>query len=184
MMIIIKQGSHNKGIFCPLKLHVLNFFTWVYCYIASRFINTNNKHNRSWSKYLSISLFLSSSVSFAQLPDIKEGLWRVNTETLIPGMPVKMPAMSIERCFTQKDMNPEKILQQNNCQIKHMDIQNNLAQWSMSCQQDGLSMQGSGSIQYQQTSFLGTFDMTMSGASQGGMTLHTKLTGHYVGKCP
>jgi len=124
------------------------------------------------------------SAVFAQTPDIQEGLWEVSSEANIPGMPMQMPAVTMEQCFTKQSMKPENILQQNNCQMDTMDIQNNSARWSMTCQQDGMTMQGSGKIQYQKTSFSGVFDMTMSGAPQGAMSIQTKLTGHYIGKCP
>lgn len=150
----------------------------------------NNKasiNNSLCNIALSILLWsLATAVAYAeiQMPDIKEGLWQVSTETMIPGMPIKMPAMTMEQCFTKESINPEKILQQNNCQMNNMDIQNNLAQWSMTCEQEGMTMLGSGNIQYQKTSFSGTFDMTMSGAPQGEMSIQTKLTGRYIGQCP
>lgn len=126
----------------------------------------------------------SLSTAFAQTPDIQEGLWEVSTEVNIPGMPIKMPAVTMQQCFTKQNMQPENILQKNNCQMDTMDIQDNLARWTMSCEQEGMIMQGSGNIQYQKTSFSGVFDMTMSGAAQGAMTMQTKLTGRYIGKCP
>ncbi len=126
----------------------------------------------------------SLSTAFAQTPDIQEGLWEVSTEVNIPGMPIKMSAVTMQQCFTKQNMQPENILQKNNCQMDTMDIQDNLARWTMSCEQEGMIMQGSGNIQYQKTSFSGVFDMTMSGAAQGAMTMQTKLTGRYIGKCP
>ena len=68
--------------------------------------------------------------------------------------------------------------------MNHMDIQNNQVSWSMSCEQEGMTMQGSGNIQYQKTQFSGTFDMVMSGAPEGAMSMQTKLTGRYIGDCP
>lgn len=133
---------------------------------------------------LAILLCLNVSVAAAEMPDIQEGLWEVSSEATIPGMPMKMPAVTMEQCFTKQSMKPENIMQQNNCQMNSMDIQNNLAQWSMSCEQEGMTMQGAGNIQYQKTKFSGTFEMTMSGAPQGAMTIQTKLTGHYIGDCP
>ena len=129
-------------------------------------------------------LFLCVSTAYAEMPDITEGLWEISSEANIPAMPMKMPAVTMAQCFTKESMNPENILQQNNCQMNEMDIQNNLASWSMTCQQDGMTMQGAGSIHYQKTHFSGTFDITMSGAPQGEMTIQTKLTGRYIGDCP
>ena len=129
-------------------------------------------------------LCLFVSTASAQMPDIQEGLWEVNSEANIPAMPMKMPAVTMEHCFTKESMNPENILQQNNCQMNKMDIQNNQVNWSMTCQQEGIVMQGVGNIQYQKTHFSGVFDMTMSGAPEGAMTIQTKLKGRYIGSCP
>lgn len=133
-----------------------------------------------------IALFLFSSLSdvYAEMPDIKEGLWEISSQASIPGMPMQMPAVTMEQCFTKESMQPDNILQQNNCQMNEMTIQNNLAQWRMTCEQEGMTMQGSGNIQYQKTQFSGVFDMTMSGAPQGNMSIQTKLSGRYIGQCP
>jgi ABC-type oligopeptide transport system substrate-binding subunit len=121
--------------------------------------------------------------AFSQTPDIKEGLWEVSSQVSMAAMPMKIPAMTMQQCFTKQSMSPENILQQNNCQMHDLDIQNNQVRWSMNCEQEGMKMQGLGKIQYQKTSFSGTFDMTMSGAPQGAMAIQTKITGRYLGKC-
>ena len=133
---------------------------------------------------LTILLTLTLSNVYAEVPDIQEGLWKVSSEVSFTGMPMQMPAVTTEQCYTKQSMNPENILQKNNCQVNEMNIKNNLARWSMTCQQEGMTMQGVGNIQYKKTSFSGTFDITMSGSPQGNMNMHTKLTGRYIGKCP
>ena len=134
--------------------------------------------------FLKILLVMFSGAAFAaEMPDIQEGLWEISSEANIPGMPMQMPAMTMEQCFTKESMKPENILQQNNCQMNNMDISNNRASWSMTCEQDGITMQGSGNIQYQKTQFSGTFDLTMSGAPEGAMNMQTKLSGRYIGQC-
>ncbi|NOQ14252.1 MAG: DUF3617 family protein [Methyloprofundus sp.] len=138
------------------------------------------------NKKFIITLLLSSGLStaYAQTPDIKEGLWEISSQASIVEMPMQMPALTQEQCFTKQSMSPENILQQNNCQINNMDIQPDRANWSMTCQQEGMTMQGSGNIKYQKTSFSGVFDLTMSGGSEGAMHMHTELKGRYIGKCP
>ncbi|SMG66080.1 conserved hypothetical protein, secreted [methanotrophic bacterial endosymbiont of Bathymodiolus sp.] len=138
----------------------------------------------STKPWITLFLVMFTAPVFAQMPDIQEGLWEVSTEATIPGMPMKMPAMTTEQCFTKQSMNPENILQQNNCQMHKMDIQSNQASWSMTCEQEGMTMQGSGNIQYQKTQFSGTFDLVISGAPEGAMSMQTKLSGRYIGQCP
>jgi len=133
---------------------------------------------------LAILLSLTLSSVHAQTPDIKEGLWEIKSQSSITGMPMQMPAMTSEQCFTKQSMNPQNILQQNNCTMNNMEIQSNRVDWNMTCQQDGMTMQGSGNIQYQKTSFSGIFAMIMSGSAQGAMNMQTKITGRYIGNCP
>jgi len=115
--------------------------------------------------------------------DIKEGLWEVRTQASIPNMPVELPAQTVQQCFTQKSMNPKAILQNNNCQMHDMVMQKNSVTWKMSCRQQGVQLQGSGDIQYQKTSFVGTTTMIMQGGGQGAMTMQAQITGRYIGKC-
>ena len=135
--------------------------------------------------FLTLLLAMFSGTALAvEMPDIQEGLWEISSEASIPGMPIKMPAMTTEQCFTKESMNPENILQQNNCQMNNMDVANNQVSWSMTCAQEGMTMQGSGNIQYQKTQFSGIFDLVMSGAAEGSMSMQTKLSGRYIGQCP
>lgn len=137
------------------------------------------------NKYLvTLLLTVFTSTVFAEMPDIQEGLWEVTSVANIPAMPMKMPEVTMERCFTKQSMNPENILQQNNCQMNKMDIQNNQARWDMTCEQQGMTMQGAGNIEYQKKDFSGTFNMTMSGAPEGNMSIQTQITGRYIGVCP
>ena len=133
---------------------------------------------------LTLLLSLTLSTVYAEVPDIQEGLWEVRSEASVAGMPMQMPAVTMEQCFTQQSMNPENIMQQNNCHMNNLEIQSNRVDWDMTCQQEGMTMQGSGNIQYQKTSFSGTFVMIMEGSPQGSMNMQTKLTGRYIGKCP
>lgn len=134
---------------------------------------------------VTLLLSVAAPAAYAQVvPDIKEGLWEINSQASIVGMPMEVPSLTQKQCFTQQSMSPENILQQNNCQMQNMDIQSDQVSWSMSCQQEGMNMQGSGKIQYQKTSFSGTFDLMMSGAKEGSMGMNTKIIGHYIGPCP
>ncbi len=140
--------------------------------------------NKKYILMMLLPLCISSVSASAQMPDIKEGLWEIRSQGSIIGMQMEIPEMKIEKCFTQESMSPENILQQNNCQMKNLDIQANKASWTMSCQQQGMKMEGAGNIQYQKTSFSGTFDLTMSGSSSAGaMGMKTTLDGRYIGNC-
>ncbi|BCG63693.1 MAG: hypothetical protein methR_P1421 [Methyloprofundus sp.] len=126
---------------------------------------------------------LSMPAVSATTPDIKEGLWEVRTQANIPGMPVELPAQTVQQCFTKQSMNPKNILQNSSCKMQDMDIQANSVKWKMTCQQQGMQLHGGGDIQYQKTSFVGTTTMIMQGGPQGSMTMQAQITGRYIGKC-
>ena len=66
------------------------------------------------NKYLvTLLLTVFTNTVFAEMPDIQEGLWEVTSVANIPAMSMKMPEVTMERCFTKQNMNPENILQQN-----------------------------------------------------------------------
>jgi hypothetical protein len=126
---------------------------------------------------------LSMPAVSAAMPDIKEGLWEVRTQANIPGMPVELPAHTVQQCFTKQSMNPKNILQNRYCKVQDMDIQVNSVKWKMTCQQQGMQLHGGGDIQYQKTSFVGATTMSMQGGPQGSMTMQAQITGRYIGKC-
>ena len=128
-------------------------------------------------------LSLNLSNAYAELPDIEEGLWEVSTESSVVGMPMEIPTMTVEECFTKESMNPEKLMQQSGCQMNNLDIQATQASWDVSCQQEGMTMQGNGSLKFQKKSFSGVFNLRMSGSPSGDMNMKTKLTGRYLGVC-
>ena len=130
-----------------------------------------------------LSLFTFSAAN-AELPDVQEGLWEITSTASIVGMPSEIPPLVQKQCFTPKSISPENLLKQNNCKMDNMDMQSNHVSWSMNCEQQGMVMQGSGNIQYQKTSFSGTFDLTMSGAPEGAMGMNTTIKGRYIGRCP
>ena len=116
-------------------------------------------------------------------PDIKEGAWEIISQMEMSAIPVKMPPVKFKECFTKQNMNPEKILRNNHCEMQQMDLKNNAVSWEMSCQQKGMQMTGRGNLIYQKTSFSGKFDISMNEAGNEAMNMRINLSGQYIGPC-
>jgi len=128
---------------------------------------------------------LSTTVNAA--PDIKAGLWEINSSSEIQGLPVAMPPIEHKatECLSKdKSLDPKKLLQNEHCEIPTMNDAGNTISWTMNCEQQGIKMTGNGTVTYQNTSMTGNFTMNMSGDSAaGGMKMKTTLTGRYIGAC-
>ena len=139
------------------------------------------------SKISLIVLSLSFSTLANAAPDIKAGLWEINSLSEIQGLPIAMPPIKHKatECLSKdKSLDPKKLLQNEHCEIPTLNNEGNTMSWTMNCEQDGIKMTGSGEVSYQNTSMTGSFTMNMSGDPvAGGMQMKTKLTGHYVGAC-
>ncbi len=131
----------------------------------------------------SIILFMASFVVMAEL-DVQEGNWQITSQMKMQG-PLKMeiPPMTVNQCFTKKNMTPDKILNNKHCEMIKMDISANKVTWQMRCKQAGMQMDGYGDLAYKKTSFDGQFKMMMTGSKQGAMNINTRLSGKYVGPC-
>mgnify|MGYP000580117007 CR=1 FL=1 len=138
------------------------------------------KHTR---KILCLSLSLLSSSVYAELPAIKEGRWHVEANVMMGSVAMPIPKSSIDECFTKSRMRPENILRQDKCVMQNMSLKKHRARWSMACEYMGMKMQGIGDIAFQEKSFSGDFNMTVSNSPMGGVALQTKITGRYIGAC-
>lgn len=129
-------------------------------------------------------LLCASHYAAAAQPDIKEGLWEMTSTGQVSGVPDMQPISNTSRsCMSKKDVtDPNTLMKNNGCSVSEMNIQANSASWKMSCQQEGVSMMGSGTMNYQHESISGEMTMAMQGEG-GGVTVVTSITGRYVGPC-
>ncbi len=125
-------------------------------------------------------------LGFSQLcpagPDVKPGLWEITSQVEMSGIPVQVPSVTKTECITTQSLDPEQILNDQNCRFSKSDNGSNTVTWQMTCDQQGVTMTGTGVMSYSDTSFNGKFDMEMSGEA-GPVTMSTSINGHYVGAC-
>lgn len=115
-------------------------------------------------------------------PDVREGMWKITSQVLMSGMPIEIPSMTRTECINKQSLDPEVLLKDYNCQFNQTSARSNFYSWTMSCDQQGIKMNGTGELTYQNTSFNGNFDMEMSGGA-GPIKMSTSITGEYIGAC-
>lgn len=111
----------------------------------------------------------------------KPGKWQIKMEMEMPGMPVKMPPITMEHCVTEADLaDPQKSVPSNDpkseCKVSNYTVKGNTVTWSMDCPKQ--QMKGSGEITYTNETFDGTMKMSMSGKE-----MSTKYSGKWLGTC-
>ena len=84
----------------------------------------------------------------------RDGNWQVTMEMDMPGMPQKMPPMTLTQCITKADADdPTKLAPQgrgaapSNCKVSDYKTEGNKVTWSMRCEGDN-PMTGTGEIVY------------------------------------
>jgi hypothetical protein len=129
-------------------------------------------------------MVLGLSVSaLAQAPR-RDGRWEVKTEMEMPGMPMKMPAMTTTQCITKEQADdPQRSVPQgrgapNNCKVSDYKVTGNKVSWSMKCEGPE-AMSGTGEITYGENTYDGVMKMVRE-----GQTMTMKYTGKRLGDCP
>lgn len=127
---------------------------------------------------------LAIAPMFAQSP-MREGSWEIKTQMEMPGMPMKMPEMTMTQCITpEQGKSPSSALpspsgkpNDSSCKVTDQKIDGNTVTWKMSCSAPQ-SMTGEGRLVFSGDSYSGNMTMT---TQQGTMTM--KYTGKRVGDC-
>lgn len=134
---------------------------------------------------LSLSLMLVvfmvlPSMALAQ-PNVREGMYDIETTTEMPGMGFTMPAVPFSQCITKEDLVPRQQTAQQDCELLESEIEGDTVTWKMRCQSEGGPITSSGRMIYHGDSFEGTVE-TISEQIPGGMRQIMK--GSRNGPCP
>jgi hypothetical protein len=132
-------------------------------------------------------LLVTASAVVAQDPR-RDGNWQVTMEMDMPGMPQKMPPMTLTQCVTKEDANdPTKLTPQGrgaapaNCKVSDYRSDGNKVSWSMRCEGEN-AMSGTGELVYGVDTYTGTMKMSMARGGQP-MTMTMKYSGKRLGDC-
>lgn len=110
----------------------------------------------------------------------KPGKWQVKMEMEMPGLPMKMPAVTMEHCVTEQDLaDPQKAVPsdpKSKCNVGDYKVKGNTVNWTIDC--PAQKMTGTGEITYTDTTFDGAMKMKV-----GEQEMATKYSGKYLGAC-
>ena len=129
-----------------------------------------------------LAVCLLPTVAFAVSP-AKPGKWQMTVQTEMSGMPMKMPAHTVEYCLTKEDVEnaeklaPEPQRKNSDCKRTDLKIDGNTVSWKISCEKSG--MKGEGQMTYSGDSYTGGMHMTMP----NGGEVNAKYSGKYLGAC-
>jgi hypothetical protein len=128
-------------------------------------------------------LFAAGPSLLAQGPR-RDGKWEVKMEMDMPGMPVKMPAMTTTQCITKEDADdPQKVTPRgagkdpNACKVSDYKVEGSTVTWTMKCEGKD-PMTGSGEFVYTTDAYTGTLKM-----ERAGQTTTMKYSGKRLGDC-
>jgi len=121
--------------------------------------------------------FISVPVNASE-PDVKLGMWEWSMTMEMPGMQFAMPPVVYESCVTKKDFIPQQSSPDQKCETIDTKVTKNSAEWKIECTSDGSKSLSEGKILYSNTTAKGEIKVITQ-----GMTMISKLNGHYTGKC-
>jgi len=132
-----------------------------------------------WLFVLSAILLSTFSTSFAGSgPNMKDGLWEITIEIEMPGMPMKMPAMTHTQCITSENAVPDSSQPGQECKIIENHVDGDTVTWRMECDTPDGKASANGKIIYSGDTFKGTIEMNMQ-----DMKMLQQLSGRRIGEC-
>jgi hypothetical protein len=119
----------------------------------------------------------------------RDGNWEMTVQMEMPGMPQKMPPMTMKQCITKEQANDPSLLMPQqpgrgsapDCKVTDQKISGNKITWTMSCA-GATPMTGTGEMVYSADTLDGVITMNME---SGGtpMTMVMKTKGKRLGDC-
>ncbi|MCC7328399.1 MAG: DUF3617 family protein [Burkholderiales bacterium] len=135
---------------------------------------------------LAMAALAASVTALAQPKTFKSGpgpdeLWDITMKVEMAGMPMAMPAQTMQMCIKKDRRAESAVPQQENCRTTDMKIFGNRVTFKMVCTGDP-PMSGSGDITSTATTYEGT--MSMKSTRRGEeMEMTQKFSGRKVGTC-
>ena len=119
----------------------------------------------------------------AAAPGFQAGLWEMNMETKLEGLPFAMPStvVTVKQCMTPEDKVP-KDPDAKNCTFNKVKASGNKVSWEFTCNEENAKVTGKGEMTYSGTSCSGT-TKTVIDSKDGKMTATTAMKGKRLGKC-
>lgn len=111
---------------------------------------------------------------------MREGLWEIQSQVEMPGMPVKMQPTVIKHCYSKDEVKDQKkvIARDKNCTVTDLKTSGNRVSWSMKCTgEQAATMTG-------ETVFAGDSYNSVMQMKSAGHSMTTRIKAKRVGNCP
>ena len=140
-----------------------------------------------FKKLLLAGFFVITGVTFSSAgagPNIHEGNWEITSTMEMEGMPAGGAApMKYAQCLTSKDAVPKNPDTIKGCTIKNMKAEGSTVTWTMRCEEQGATIDGSGTVTYSSDTMQGTIKMTLNDPEGGKMQMTQRMSGTRIGAC-
>lgn len=125
-------------------------------------------------------LYILVGVSYAAGMKVNPGLWETKSYVTSPGGTHENVSQD---CIEESEISPEKMMDENSgCQVTDSKADSNSMQWSISCENEGVAMTGSGQAQTSGDSISGGMDINANFNGQE-FVMNTKWEGKRIGEC-
>ena len=134
----------------------------------------------------SLSIIAVLGITIAASPawalDLKPGKYEITAKVEMRRMPGGVPAQTTTQCLTEQDPLPATSADARKCKVTDMKTEGNTLTYTMTCEQQGMTMKNNGKMTYNGDTFEGT-SRTRMGPDAGDRTITTRIKGKRIGKC-
>ena len=124
-------------------------------------------------------LVILASAAPVSAQAVQPGLWEITSRMEMPGM--AMPPLTIQQCI--RDASPESVVpQMPNCTVTSRSASGDTVRWSVSCQEGGMKMNGTGEMAMRGATSEGVLQMTIDEGGQRQQMTH-RYSGRRIGNC-
>jgi hypothetical protein len=110
---------------------------------------------------------------------MKAGKWQITMETEMPGMPAKVPPVTMTQCVSKEEAanpQPPKTDKNSDCTITDYKLDGNVVTWAIECKKE--EMTGTGKLVFSADAYEGVTNLKI-----GDMDMTQKFTGKFLGAC-
>jgi len=138
---------------------------------------------------MAVAVLTMTGLAVAGEPNMNPGKWEITTKIEMPGMPMKMPAMTTTQCLDKGDYimkeppNPTMPSgMKNPCKVTKSEVKGDTVIWDMVCEGQAKTTYH-GEITYHGDTMEGIIKISSSSNGGGQPPVTIKLKGKRVGPC-
>lgn len=129
---------------------------------------------------ITLLLALAVPAAASAASPMRDGMWEIQSQVEMPGMPMKMPPTVVRHCYSADEVRDQKkvIARDKNCTVTDLKTSGNRVSWSMKCtgEQTG-TMTG-------ETVFGSDSYTSVMHVKSAGHSMTTNVKARRVGSCP